>query len=115
MKSLILEPLPLAMSALHSKRSCKIIRTEADGTTSESLLWFQFTKDITPPDDDDCDAYLLATIMDAMIENRSIEVQGRVSKTLLSNLVEYQAAWSKWLPDTSTGSNTLPANPDNIG
>ncbi|MCF1458718.1 MAG: hypothetical protein LPH21_14555 [Shewanella sp.] len=100
MKSLVLEPQPLTISAQHSERSCKIIRTESDSTTSESLLWFQFAKEVTPPDDDDCDAYLLATIMDAMKENRCIEVQGRVSKTLLSNLVEYQAAWSKWLPDT---------------
>ena len=37
--------------------------------------------------------------MDAMKENRNIIVKGEISKQLLSNLVEYQAAWNKWLPN----------------
>jgi hypothetical protein len=41
----------------------------------------------------------LAVIMDAMKENRNVIVKGEISKQLLSNLVEYQAVWHKWLPD----------------
>lgn len=100
MISLTIEPLPHKIVDEHCERRCKIIRTEQDGSTNETLLWFQFDKSITPPQDEDCDSYLLATIMDAMKERRRIEVKGSVSKELLSNLVEYQAAWSKWLPET---------------
>jgi len=38
-------------------------------------------------------------VMDAMNENRDIVVHGKVSRELLSNLVEYQAVWNKWLPE----------------
>ncbi len=53
-----------------------------------------------PPDDNDCDSYLLDTIMDAMSEGRDVVVRGSVSLGLLSNLIEYQSAWNKWLPET---------------
>ncbi len=59
----------------------------------------EFDSSIEPPSADDCDSYLLAVIMDAMKENRNIIVKGTVSAQLLSNLVEYQTAWNKWLPD----------------
>ncbi|MGS0695186.1 hypothetical protein [Shewanella sp. 0m-4] len=105
MISLILVPLAHEIVDEYCERRCKIIRTEQDGSTNETLLWFQFDKNITPPHDEDCNSYLLATIMDAMKERRSIEVRGSVSKELLSNLVEYQAAWSKWLPETYQSIN----------
>lgn len=53
-----------------------------------------------PPEEKDCDSYLLAVIMDAMAEGRDIVVNGSVSLGLLGNLVEYQSAWNKWLPET---------------
>ncbi|MGS0725213.1 hypothetical protein ACVBKF_03420 [Shewanella sp. 0m-11] len=105
MKSIILEPLAHKIAGEYCERQCKITRTEQDGSANETLLWFQFDKNITPPQDEDCDSYLLATIMDAMKEKRHIEVKGSVSKELLSNLVEYQAAWSKWLPETYQSIN----------
>jgi len=80
-------------------RRCKIKRTNSDGLEDEIDFWFKIDKSVSLPQDDDCDAYLLAIVMDAMKENKNIEVKGGVSKQLLSNIVEYQAAWNKWLPN----------------
>ena len=81
------------------KRSCILTRVNKDKTEETTELWFTFSNKVSPPHENDCDAYLLATFMEAIRENRSIEVRGSVSKELLSNLVEYQYAWNKWLPD----------------
>ncbi|RZS39978.1 hypothetical protein EV673_1735 [Limnobacter thiooxidans] len=81
-------------------RRCLIKRIHNGAVESETEVWFKFDQSVNPPADDDCDSYLLAVLMDAMKENRRIEIKGSVSKTLLGNLVEYQSAWNKWLPDT---------------
>lgn len=51
------------------------------------------------PEDDDCDAYLLATLLPAMQMRAAIHVHGSVSRELLANLTELQYVWNKWLPD----------------
>jgi hypothetical protein len=61
----------------------------------EEELWFRSSTDIAFPEDADCDAYVLAALMDAMREGRTLLVKGSVSDTLLSNLSEFQAAWSR--------------------
>lgn len=83
----------------YSIRSCKIKRFNEDGTSTETKIWFQLDKSIPLPQQDDCDAYLLAMVMEAMKENKTIEVKGSVSKQLLENLVELQAVWNKWKPN----------------
>jgi hypothetical protein len=80
-------------------RRCKIKRINNNGQDDEEDLWFKIDKSVSLPKDNDCDAYVLAIVMDAMKENKNIEVKGEVSRQLLSNLVEYQAAWNKWLPN----------------
>ncbi|MCB1865026.1 MAG: hypothetical protein KDG50_06315 [Chromatiales bacterium] len=95
-----LEPLKHEVSDGHSTRRCRIQRLHVDGSHEESEIWFQLDSSVPLPDEDDCDAYVLAVVMDAMRENRTIEVKGSVSKQLLSNLVEFQAAWNRWKPDT---------------
>lgn len=79
-------------------RRCKIKRINDGKLEEETELWFELDKTVSVPEYDDCDAYLLAMLMDAMVENRRIEICGKVSKQLLSNLVEFQAAWNKCLP-----------------
>lgn len=94
---IILEPLSLKTIEGTHIRQCNVI----DSFNEESQnLWFQFDEAITPPKDNDCDTYLMSAIMDAMKTNRDIHVKGSVSAQLLSNLVEYQSVWQKWLPDT---------------
>ncbi len=97
---LILTPLEHKIINDVCERRCKITRIDRDGEENTIDLWFKFSKSISLPKDDDCDSYTLAVIMDAMKENRNIEIKGSVSEELLSNLVEYQAAWNKWLPNT---------------
>lgn len=79
-------------------RRCSLLRIDDGRTTDSRELWFEVKGRFEPPAADDCDAYLLAMVMDAMHERRDLVIRGSVSKTLLSNLVEYQAAWHKWLP-----------------
>jgi len=99
MKLIELEPLETSFIGEDCIRKCKIIRIDNNIKIDEDILWFQFDNSITPPDFDDCDSYLLAIIMVAMREKRHINVRGKVSQSLLSNLTEYQAAWHKWLPE----------------
>ncbi len=98
MKYIKIEPLPREVNNTEQVRRCNIKRMHDDVVEEQQELFFQFPASITSPEDDDCDSYLLAVIMDAMSENRDIVVAGMVSRTLLSNLVEFQSAWKKWLP-----------------
>ncbi|NES42742.1 hypothetical protein [Moorena sp. SIO2C4] len=99
MKYIEIEPLNRETTDSDCVRRCRIKRIDGDVQVDQTELWFQFDKSIVPPEDNDCDSYLLAVIMDAMKEERDVIVKGEVSKQLLSNLVEYQVAWYKWLPD----------------
>lgn len=99
MNVMIIEPLPIKTIDNHYVRSCSIKRINDDILVSQKELWFKFPNVIVPPEDEECDSYLLALIMDAMKENRKINIKGSVSRELLSNLVEYQSIWHKWLPN----------------
>lgn len=80
------------------RRACVIRRENSASGVPESQVWFEFDRCVPVPPDDDCDAYLLAVLMDAMREGRDIVVRGSVSQRLLSNLTEFQAVWRKWRP-----------------
>jgi len=99
MNSIILVPEKVEGINSEQVRRCTITRMDDNVQIDQRQLWFQFSNKIVPPEDSDCDSYLLAIVMDAMAEGRSIIVKGSVSKQLLSNLVEYQSIWNKWLPD----------------
>jgi hypothetical protein len=98
MKYIELNPLPLEVKGNDVVRHCLVKRFNNDDLENEVDLWFQFNKSIIQPNDTDCDSYLLAVLMDAMRESRNIVIKGSVSKLLLSNLVEYQSIWYKWVP-----------------
>ncbi|ACA89145.1 hypothetical protein [Shewanella woodyi] len=99
MKELILTPLKNENRGGDIIRSCSISRlNEGKEETSSQILWFQFPKVTEAPASDDCDSYLLSMLLEGMKENRKIIVKGSVSLELLSNLVELQSAWNKWLP-----------------
>ncbi len=100
MKSIILEPLKnRTWDGKHTRR-CLVKRMDGLEEVDQRELWFQFPNSINPPDNSDCDSYVLSTVMDAMKEGRKLIVQGATSKRLLSNLTEYQSAWNKWRPNT---------------
>ena len=100
MKLLTIEPLENERQDEDILRSCKILRTDEKGRAAkEERLWFQFPAVEKYPDSDDCDSYLLAMFMEGMEEGRKIVVKGSVSGELLSNLVELQSIWNKWVPE----------------
>jgi len=94
----VLEPLALESNESDYIRRCNILVFEGVNQVDKKELWFEFSKSVNPPKDKDCDSYLLAAIMDAMKENTNITVKGSVSRQLLSNLIEFQSIWKKWLP-----------------
>lgn len=100
MSYLDIEPLPTTFDGSMQIRRCMLRRGDQAGISDEKELWFAFDREVHPPAADDCDSYLLASILDAMAEHRAVRVHGSVSGQLLSNLVEFQGAWEKWLPET---------------
>lgn len=99
MKVIEIRPQKIETNDKYHIRRCVLTRIAGGVVENNTELWYQFDKNITPPDDTDCDSYLLGILMDAMKEGRDIIVKGKVSKELLSNLVEYQLAWRKWVPN----------------
>lgn len=72
-----------------------------DGTDHlDTPLWYELPARLPQISPDDAEPFLIASIMDAMEEDRDLHVGGRVSFLLLSNLQEFMAAWSRWLPET---------------
>jgi hypothetical protein len=79
-------------------RSCTIEAKNGKRKEYSKVLKFELPLSIEPPDGD-AEPYLIATILAAMAEKRTIKVHGSVSRTLLSNLTEFRDAWNCWLPD----------------
>ncbi|WP_094673977.1 hypothetical protein [Hydrocoleum sp. CS-953] len=98
MKILNLYPQPLEQVGTYVRRSCKIERQDDDQIINSRVLWYEFPEIENLPTDTDSESYLIAVIMEAMLENRKIVVHGRVSRELLANLTEYRDAWCCWLP-----------------
>lgn len=91
---------PLAHKKQDSRiiRTCRIERISEGKTEAVEELWYEFDTFDAVPDENDCESYLIAMLMDAMQENRDIVIHGTVSHELLSNLIEFRDAWSAWLP-----------------
>ena len=80
-------------------RSCLLKQTTMGESLTEQELWFAYPINLPMPEDDDCDSYLLATLLPAMQLGAAIRVHGSVSHELLANLTELQYVWNKWLPE----------------
>ena len=91
---------PLAHKKKGSRiiRICRIERVSDGKTETVEELWYEFETFDAVPDENDCESYLIAMLMDAMQEKRDIVIHGAVSHELLSNLIEFRDAWSTWLP-----------------
>ena len=99
MLNIDLLPQPLRSDEKGQKRCCLLQQTTASGQMTEKALWFVYPANLPMPEDDDCDAYLLATLLPAMQMRAAIHVHGSVSHELLANLTELQYVWNKWLPE----------------
>ena len=101
-------------------RSCKIEWLGVSETRKKDVLWFKleagFAETISP---DDCDMFALAMLADAMKAKCALEIRGRVSEGLISNLLELQQVWSHWWdelePVEIKASGTLRAHPPKEG
>ncbi len=61
-------------------------------------IWFRLPSDHLPAITGTMDSFVLAALFSAMSAAADLEIHGEVSPSLLSNLVEFQKAWSLWLP-----------------
>lgn len=101
MKSLVeLFPQPLEVNKEGQRRSCLVREISTDGQITETDLWFVYPANLPMLKDDNCDSYLLATLLLAMQSNADIIVHGSVSKELLANLTELQYIWNRWSPES---------------
>jgi len=80
-------------------RSCLLQQTTMGESITEQELWFAYPINLPMPEDNNCDSYLLATLLPAMQLRAAIRVHGSVSHELLANLTELQYVWNKWLPE----------------
>lgn len=103
--------LPDESQALTGFRSATL---ESGG--SPFTLWFR-ELDGRPLDARLADVYVLGSLLHWMARGGAVHVHGAVSRTLLSNLDEWQAALHSWLPDvydtvTFTVDEVVDAEPD---
>jgi hypothetical protein len=122
METLELKPLPPIVHDSQKRFSCQVTRRNDHGTENISELWYDFPRDIAITwNDDDAEPYLIATILQAMHEGRSIIAKGTVSTELLSNLTEFCDFWNCCEPESfkkiaivcdrvETDKNTKPVN-----
>jgi hypothetical protein len=61
-------------------------------------IWFRIYGDVLPPPEVDGDAALLSTLSYAMRRGLDLHIGAPVSRHLLAQLDDYQAAWSSWCP-----------------
>lgn len=92
-------PQPLDVSNEGQRRTCLIKENIANGESIEKELWFIYPSDIPMPKYDNCDSYLLASLLMAMKLEADIYIHGNVSKELLANLTEFQHVWKRWYPE----------------
>lgn len=80
------------------ERRCRMERRDGERITSSEVLWYALPASTALPSEGDGEPYLLAYLMQAMREGRSLVVHGEVSRVLLSNLMEFRDAWCCWKP-----------------
>ncbi|MBW4648298.1 MAG: hypothetical protein KME06_06310 [Kastovskya adunca ATA6-11-RM4] len=62
-------------------------------------LWYSIPVEFSTLLTDSCDPFLVAMMLPAMRHSAPLIVHGKVSPSLLQNLVEFQAAWACWRPN----------------
>lgn len=60
-------------------------------------LWYELPSSYESSLPANSDHFLVATVLMAMRHSRKIQIHGSVSASLLRNMEEYQAAWSRWI------------------
>lgn len=63
------------------------------------ILWYRIPESQACLISQSADAVTVAAIFAAMRYSDSLHVHGQVSPSLLCNLIEFQTAWSRWVPE----------------
>ncbi len=74
------------------------ISARIEAGADQHRLWYRLPRKWQPAVTDLADSFVLATLQWAMRLNQPLTVHGRVSRSLLANLDEWQAVWATWLP-----------------
>ena len=83
MSIMTLTPLPTKTAEGISRKHCLITVDRGMGSVEEKTLWHEIPDTVPLPPDDDCDPYVLAMLMEAMLENAVLKVKGTVSARLI--------------------------------
>ena len=95
------------MKKLHLWKD-KLVESQEKVTTSVTIesdngtrrkLWYRVPSRFRDQLSDSYNHFVVGTIFMAMGESSDLVIHGEVSKTLLRNLEEFQAAWSSWYPE----------------
>jgi hypothetical protein len=73
-------------------------RFETAAGPAPEPLWFRIEGEILPPPLELLDAFAIAFLFKAMRDGTPLRLHGPVSRRLLQNLEEFQAAWHCWRP-----------------
>ena len=77
-----------------------LLSADIQMTGSENKnLWFKMPEAYADRIGRNCDPFAIAVVMLAMKAGCKLHMHGVVSRSLLRNLEEFQAAWSCWLPN----------------
>lgn len=79
--------------------SCQYTIVENNSISLREELFFDIPDSEVPPNETDCNGYLIALLMEAMSLADAVHIKGSVCPVLLSNLTEFQEAWHCWFPD----------------
>jgi hypothetical protein len=70
-----------------------------DQKGSQNVLWYGIPEDWAHCVTDKADPFAVGTIFSAMARGGSLQIHGPCSRTLLTNLEEFQKIWSSWFPE----------------
>lgn len=96
----------------------RIARIEREGSQGSGVLWFDIESNHPVPTVKTADSFACALLMHCMRLGERLHIEAPVSRRLLQNLDEYQAAWRAFMPrvwkgvDVSAQSEVdFPADP----
>lgn len=103
-------PQPIELKGETVKVSARLVL----GDVSHQL-WYSLPASYESSLPANSDHFLVATVLMAMRHSRKIQIHGSVSASLLRNIEEYQAAWSRWVDQLQVVPITANSEQDEAG
>jgi len=96
MQLITLTPLGHEVVGSTVRTSCRVERHKNGIFERSDVLWYEYDAPEHLISECDVEPFLIAYILPAMAEGRSIIANGIISRELLSNLHEFQEVWRRW-------------------